>query len=58
MKKTILLLCAGLVCVSCSALHPGRRSSVEMFNGENLDGWHVDVPKMDEDPNARNPFIV
>ena len=31
---------------------------VSLFNGENLDGWHVDVPEMDENPDARNPFIV
>lgn len=29
-----------------------------LFNGEDLSGWHVDVPEMDEDPDARNPFIV
>ena len=31
---------------------------VSLFNGENLDGWHVDVPEMDEDDSAINPFIV
>ena len=29
-----------------------------MFNGKDLTGWHVDVPKMDNDPTARNPFII
>jgi len=29
-----------------------------LFNGHNLDGWHIDVPAMDKDPSARNPFIV
>ncbi|MDD2600852.1 MAG: DUF1080 domain-containing protein, partial [Kiritimatiellae bacterium] len=29
-----------------------------LFNGKDLSGWHVDVPKMDKDPNAVNPFIV
>lgn len=29
-----------------------------LFNGTDLSGWHVDVPKMDDDPTARNPFIV
>ena len=31
---------------------------VSLFNGEDLSGWHIDVPKMDKDPDARNPFIV
>lgn len=29
-----------------------------LFNGVDLTGWHVDVPEMDENPNAVNPFIV
>jgi hypothetical protein len=29
-----------------------------LFNGKNLEGWHVDVPEMDNNPNAVNPFIV
>ncbi|MGB3587489.1 MAG: DUF1080 domain-containing protein [Tunicatimonas sp.] len=32
--------------------------TVSLFNGKNLDGWHVDVPEMDEDESAINPFIV
>lgn len=32
--------------------------SINLFNGRNLDGWHVDVPEMDTNPNAINPFIV
>lgn len=29
-----------------------------LFNGKDLSGWHVDVPEMDKDPNAVNPFIA
>ncbi|WP_293790101.1 DUF1080 domain-containing protein [uncultured Pedobacter sp.] len=29
-----------------------------LFNGKDLNGWHVDVPAMDSNPNAINPFIV
>ncbi len=29
-----------------------------LFNGKDLNGWHVDVPAMDNNPNAINPFIV
>ena len=32
--------------------------SISLFNGEDLSGWHIDVPKMDEEPDARNPFII
>ncbi len=29
-----------------------------LFNGRDLQGWHVDVPEMDTNAQARNPFIV
>ena len=32
--------------------------SISLFNGKDLDGWHVDVPEMDDNPDAINPFIV
>ena len=33
-------------------------SGINLFNGENLEGWHVDVPEMDTNPTAINPFII
>ncbi|MFD3003553.1 DUF1080 domain-containing protein [Pontibacter toksunensis] len=35
-----------------------KPKSKSLFNGKDLTGWHVDVPKMDNDPTAHNPFIV
>ncbi len=29
-----------------------------LFNGKDLTGWHADVPDMDDDPDAKMPFIV
>lgn len=34
------------------------QESQELFNGKNLDGWHMDVPAMDEDSTLQKPFIV
>jgi len=31
---------------------------VNLFNGKDLTGWHMDVPEMDNNPNAKKPFIV
>ncbi|MFW5762034.1 MAG: 3-keto-disaccharide hydrolase [Cyclobacteriaceae bacterium] len=31
---------------------------VELFNGEDLSGWYMDVPAMDDDPDLQKPFIV
>jgi hypothetical protein len=32
--------------------------SYSLFNGRDLTGWHTDVPEMDTNSTARNPFIV
>ncbi len=32
--------------------------TISLFNGSDLSGWHMDVPKMDEDSSAKAPFIV
>ena len=29
-----------------------------LFNGRDLTGWHVDVPHLDKNPDAKVPFIV
>ncbi|QNF32074.1 DUF1080 domain-containing protein [Adhaeribacter swui] len=33
-------------------------SAKSLFNGKDLTGWHVDVPQLDKDTKARNPFVV
>lgn len=32
--------------------------STSLFNGKDLSGWHADVPEMDTNAAAKNPFIV
>ena len=56
MKRLIIVSIAATVTLSCTSLP--RRSSENLFNGSNLSGWHVDVPKMDSDPSVESPFIV
>lgn len=29
-----------------------------LFNGKDLSGWHADVPELDSNKTARNPFLV
>jgi hypothetical protein len=41
--------------VSCSNPKP---KTISLFNGTNLNDWHVDVPAMDNNPDTINPFIV
>ena len=35
-----------------------KHKSISLFNGKNLIGWHVDVPEMDTNASAKNPFLV
>ena len=56
MKKCfVITIVASLTCF-CS-LHSNSQSH-SLFNGKDLSGWHVDVPEMDTNKSAINPFIV
>lgn len=35
-----------------------QSASYSLFNGHDLSGWHIDVPEMDSNAVARNPFII
>src|SRR3978361_2216522 len=40
---------------------PGKsqqHKTVNLFNGKDLSGWHADVPEMDTNAAAKNPFII
>jgi hypothetical protein len=56
MKKLITVSIVLMATLSCTSL--SQRQSVNLFNGSDLSGWHVDVPKMDNDPSVKSPFIV
>ena len=34
------------------------QSHYSLFNGKDLSGWHADVPEMDTNKLAKNPFLV
>jgi 3-keto-disaccharide hydrolase len=56
MKKYFLL-----TIIAISTLFSTARSQaipLMLFNGENLRGWHMDVPEMDTNASAKSPFIV
>jgi hypothetical protein len=40
------------------SLNLANAQSVSLFNGQDLSGWHVDVPEMDEDSSVESPFLV
>ena len=51
-KQTILLITILITVVSCA------ERPVALFNGKDLSGWSMDVPKLDSVPDAQKPFIV
>ena len=54
MKKFFLPLALAL---TISSQHAFSQTKA-LFNGKDLKGWHIDVPEMDKDPKAINPFLV
>ena len=54
-KKIIIPLLLLFLLSSCSTSKP---ETISLFNGEDLAGWHVDVPAMDDNPDEINPFLV
>jgi len=38
------------------AMLPGQ--TIQLFNGKDLGGWHMDVPALDNDPTGKKPFIL
>ena len=49
-----LVLSAGIF----ASNYPVKAQTTSLFNGQDLSGWHIDVPEMDKNPEAKNPFIV
>jgi 3-keto-disaccharide hydrolase len=35
-----------------------NKKAITLFNGKDLTGWHADVPEMDTNASAKNPFLV
>jgi hypothetical protein len=57
MKNVIIFMTVAMFAFSCS-YGPKKVEPINLFNGNDLTGWHWDVPAMDNDPEMRNPFIV
>jgi len=56
MNRFIFLV--ALLCIFSCSVFQHKTSSIELFNGKDLTGWHADVPEMDTNNKATNPFIV
>jgi hypothetical protein len=58
MKLLFFILAVAFFSCTAPQLLPAPKSAYSLFNGRDLQGWHVDVPEMDTNSAARNPFIV
>ena len=55
--RTLFITSAAAV-ILWSGTSWAESGSKSLFNGKDLSGWHVDVPKMDNDPSLKSPFVV
>jgi hypothetical protein len=56
MKKICFVLIQMLLILSLEA--DAAKKGKSLFNGNDLTGWHPDVPAMDNDASVAGPFIV
>lgn len=56
MKKSILI--SLIIYWAGTTVIYSQGKSTSLFNGKNLEGWHVDVPALDKEPSLKSPFIV
>src|SRR5258708_485799 len=55
MRLNIIMALIITLSLSCKSQ---QHQTVSLFNGKDLSGWHVDVPEMDTNTSAKNPFII
>jgi hypothetical protein len=60
MLKPLFQILIAVVLLSCHAARNAQSGTAtrSLFNGTDLQGWHADVPELDTNKAARNPFIV
>lgn len=56
MKKGIIKILAASAIIFCT--FSSFAQSYSLFNGKDLSGWHIDIPEMDTNAAAINPFII
>lgn len=56
MKALIMACLLAATFLSCTS--SSQSQTENLFNGNDLSGWHADVPAMDDDPAVQSPFLV
>ena len=61
MRITCIFILA-IILFSCNSNSTSDHSTFgqphDLFNGKDLQGWHIDVPEMDTNSLAKSPFVV
>jgi hypothetical protein len=59
MRTQIACLASAMFTLVCANGVTGAEpAATKLFNGKNLDGWHADVPELDNKPDGKSPFVV
>lgn len=58
MKLFLFACMLSLLLMNCHRPPTIASTQVNLFNGNDLKGWHIDVPEMDTNKSAISPFLV
>ncbi len=60
MNKFTLIFSSFIFSISINsfAQKPIKSKSINLFNGKDFKGWHIDVPAMDNNSGVASPFII
>jgi len=62
MNRSVTMTIGMMVCFVLTGVGKGLAEDAaageSLFNGQDLAGWRADVPELDKNPAARNPFVV
>jgi hypothetical protein len=68
MKRILITIAAAMILTACQTADvagdqsakkdPDNAKPINLCNGKDLTGWHIDVPAMDKKPDLKSPFIV
>lgn len=60
-RNLILVAIPLLIAAACNTPKPAETPAsreVNLYNGKDLAGWHIDVPDMDGNDTVKSPFLV
>ncbi len=56
--RVFLIIAIAALTFACEQQKKEEPASINLFNGNDLRGWHIDVPALADDPSLQVPFLV